>query len=401
MANYNYVAINDTGKQFKGTMNADNTDDLEYKLSEIGLELISFKAATSGGFSLSLSNAVKSKDLILLCTHFEQLDKAGVPVTQAIEDLRDSEDNNKFRDLMQDVYESVKSGKMLSEAMAEHPKVFDEVFVGLVRAGEKTGKLSDSFNYLAEHLKWSDEIRRKTKKAVRYPIFLLVVVFMVTAIMMVVVIPKLSDFLLKQNFDLPFYTQALIDFSGFFKAYWHLMLVLPILAVIANKIMYKVNDSYAYFIDRLVLFLPFVGTTMVKIDVARFSQFFLITFKSGIDVIDCFEIVQRVVHNRVMKKTITEISQDVSDGNAISNALKASGRFPNLVIRMFEVGERTGNMADSLENVKFFYDKEVNDSVEAMVGIIQPALTLIMGGLLLWISLSVFGPLYSSFSTIK
>ena len=165
--------------------------------------------------------------------------------------------------------------------------------------------------------------------------------------------------------------------------------------------MYKFNEKYALFLDKLILLLPFVGKTMLKIDVARFSQFFLITFKSGIDVIDCFDIVERVVSNRVMKNTISEISQDVSDGNSISNSLRSSGRFPNLVIRMFEVGERTGNMEDSLTNVKFFYDKEVNDSVESMVGIIQPALTLIMGGLLLWISLSVFGPLYSSFSNIR
>ena len=401
MANYSYVAISDTGKQFKGTMNANNADDLEYKLSEIGLEILSHKESGSASFSLSLSSSLTAKDLILLCTHFEQLDKAGIPVTQAIEDLRDSDDNPKFRDLMQDIYESVKAGKMLSEAMEEHPKIFDEVFVGLVKAGEKTGNLSQSFNYLAEHLKWSDEIKRKTKKAVRYPIFLLVVVFAVTAVMMVVVIPKLSDFLLKQNFDLPFYTKALISFSEVFKVYWQLMIITPIFLIFANKLFYKYNEKYAYVIDKIVLSIPFVGSTLLKIDVARFSQFFLITFKSGIDVMDCFDIVERVVSNRVMKETISDISREVSDGSSISSSLRNSKRFPNLVVRMFEVGERTGNMEDSLQNVKFFYDKEVNDTVDAMVGIIQPALTLIMGGLLLWISLSVFGPLYSSFSNIK
>ena len=400
MPNYNYLAINENGKQFKGVMNANNNDDLEYKLGEIGLELITAKAAgTSAHFSFS-SN-IQNKDLILLCTHFEQLDKAGVPVAQAIEDLRDSEDKAVFRDLMQDIYESVKSGKMLSEAMAEHPKIFDEVFVGLVKAGEETGGLHQSFNYLADHLKWSEEIRRKTKKAVRYPIFLLVVVFIVTAVMMVVVIPKLSEFLLKQNFELPFYTKALIAFSEFFKDGWYIMIIVPIIFVIGNKILYRTNKGYSYFMDSLLLHLPFVGPALLKIDVARFSQFFLVTFKSGIDVIDCFDIVQRVVQNKVIKKYINEISQDVSDGSSISMALKNSGHFPTLVVRMFEVGERTGNMADSLENVKFFYDKEVNDSVDTMVGVIQPALTLLMGGLLLWISLSVFGPLYSSFSNIK
>jgi len=401
MPNFMYQAISSSGKQFKGSMNADNIDDLEYKLKEIGLELISHNLASQSLLSFGLSKKIKGRDLILLCTHFEQLDKAGVPITQAIEDLRDSEDNNKFRDLMQDIYESVKSGKMLSEAMAEYPKTFDELFVGLVKAGEQTGNLSRSFAYLGDHLKWSEDIRNKTKKAVRYPIFLIIVVFIVTAIMMIVVIPKLSEFLLKQDFNLPFYTKALINFSDFFQNNWQYMIAVPIILIILNKICYRVFDTYSYMIDKIILSTPYIGSTVLKIDVARFSQFFLITFKSGIDVIDCFSIVEKVVKNKVIKQSISEISQDVSDGNSISNSLRISDRFPNLVIRMFEVGEKTGNMEDSLKNVKFFYDKEVNDAVEAMVGIIQPALTLIMGLLLLWISLSVFGPLYSSFSQIR
>ena len=401
MPNYNYVAISETGKQFKGAMNASNINDLEYKLHEIGLELISSKLAGKTSSMFSFSKSIAAKDIILLCTHFEQLDRAGVPVTESIEDLRDSGDNPKFRDLMQDIYESVKAGKLLSEAMAEHPKIFDDVFIGLISAGEKTGNLSQSFNYLSEHLKWSQEIRRKTKKAVRYPLFLMIILFGVTAVMMLFVIPKLSEFLLKQNFELPVYTRALIGFSDVFQSYWYYMILVPIIVYATNKVLIRVNDSYAYLIDSIILKVPYLGTTLLKIDVARFSQFFLITFKSGIDVIDCFDIVRRVVQNRVMKRTINEISQDVSDGNSISNALKNSKAFPSLVIRMFQIGESTGNMSKSLENVKYFYDKEVTDAVDSMVSIIQPILTLVMGGLLLWISLSVFGPLYASFSEIR
>ena len=120
-----------------------------------------------------------------------------------------------MRNLVQDIYDDVKSGKMLSQAMANHPETFDEVFIGLISAGEKTGKLHQSFAYLSDHLKWSDDIKRKTKKAIKYPIFLMVILFVVTAIMMLFVIPKLSDFLLNQNFDLPFYTVALIASSDF------------------------------------------------------------------------------------------------------------------------------------------------------------------------------------------
>ena len=402
MPNYNYIAISDLGKKIKGTMMADNSDDLDYKLNGIGLELIDYKIVGGSSFlSFSLSSNISTKDIILLCTHFEQLDNAGVPITDSIQDLRDSASNDNFRDLMQDIYESVKSGKVLSEAMAEHPKIFDEVFVGLITAGEKTGDLAKSFRYLSDHLKWSEEIKKKTKKAIRYPLILLVVLMGVMSVMMMFVIPKLSEFLLQQNFELPAYTRALISTSQFFESSWYVVIFIPLLLFVVHKLLYRLNDSYAYGVDLVFLKIPFIGKTMLKIDIARFSQFFSITFNSGIDVMDCFDVVQKVVNNRVIKESLQEIKQSVSDGNSISNSLKNSGEFPSLVVRMFQIGESTGNMAKSLDNVKYFYDREVNDSVDSIVGIIQPALTLIMGGLLLWISLSVFGPLYSSFGSIK
>jgi type IV pilus assembly protein PilC len=401
MPNYNYVAISDLGKKIKGTIIADNPDDLGNKLQGIGLEVLDFKILNNSSFSFSFSSSITNKDIILLCTHFEQLDNAGVPITESIQDLRDSVKNNRFRDLMQDVYESVKSGKVLSEALAEHPKIFDEVFVGLIHAGEKTGDLGRSFKYLSEHLKWSADIRRKAKKAIRYPIMLLVVLMITMSIMMIFVIPKLTEFLTQQNFELPFYTKALISLSQIFQSSWYIIIFSPIMLIIFHKLLYKFNNSYAYTIDSILLKLPFIGLTMLKIDIARFSQFFSITFNSGIDVIDCFDVVKKVVHNRVIKKTLSDIQQSISDGNNISQSLKNSGEFPSLVVRMFQIGESTGNMSKSLKNVKYFYDQEVNDAVDSIVSIIQPILTLIMGGLLLWISLSVFGPLYSSFGDIR
>lgn len=400
MPHFSYVAIDDKGVEIKGSIMADNEDELEYKLSELSLDLISFKQQSRSRFTI-LPSKISTKELILLCTHFEQLDKAGVPIMQVIEDLRDSTDNLMIRDLMQDLYESVKSGKMLSEAMAEHKDVFDNVFIGLLAAGEKTGSMHQSFRYLSDHLKWNRDIKNKTTKAIRYPIFLLMIMFGVTAIMMIFVIPKLTDFLLQQEFELPFYTKALVTSSDFFKNNWQYILFIPIILVILHKILYRTSNEYGYLYDSFVLKCPFIGMTVLKIDVARFSQFFLITFKSGIDVISCFEIVKKVVSNKRIKATIDQVIVDVSDGSAISVALRRTKRFPNLVIRMFEIGERTGNMSASLENVKFFYDAEVNDSVETMVGIIKPALTIVMGGLLLWITMSVFGPLYSSFGNIQ
>ncbi|MBL6785703.1 MAG: type II secretion system F family protein [Rickettsiales bacterium] len=398
MASYSYIAVSSDGTQQKGTMNANGLADLQYKLSDIGLELVSANESSNSFFSFKRTISVK--DLILLCTHFEQLDKAGVSIIESIEDLIESASNNVMKDLVQDIYDDVKSGKMLSQAMANHPDTFDEVFVGLIAAGEKTGKLHQSFAYLSEHLKWSHDIKRKTKKAIRYPIFLCFMLFGLTAVMMIFVIPKLSEFLIGQNFDLPFYTMALINLSEFFTNNWIMLVTFPFVATFIHKLLKYFFEIYAYYFDMFMLKIPFIGKVLLKIDIARFTQFFLITYKSGIDIIACLEVVQKVVKNRVIKTNLMEITQEISDGTTMSKALKNSNYFPSLVVRMFRVGEQTGNMTESLENIKFFYDKEVNDSVGSLVGVIQPTLTLVMGGLLLWISLSVFGPLYSSFSQI-
>jgi type IV pilus assembly protein PilC len=400
--NYNYLALNNEGKSFKGVMNALNDDDLEYKLSEISLELVSSNLSSQSSAVISFfGQGVSNRDVILLCTHFEQLDRAGVPLTLAIEDLRDSSDTQVFRDMMQGIYETVKSGKLLSEALAEYPKVFNDVFVGLVAAGEKTGTLHQSFAYLADHLKWSEDIRRSTMKAIRYPLFLLVVLFSVISVMMIYVIPKLSEFLINQNIELPLYTKALIWFSNFFQNYWYVLIIVPISLYILNKVARVSSQSYAYMVDRVKLGFPVIGKTLRKIDVARFSEFFMITFKSGIDVMNCLDIAQKVIKNRVIKESVGEIRQEISEGSSISKALKNSEEFPSLVVRMFEVGEQTGNMGQALSNVKYFYDREVKDASEKLVSFVQPTLTIIMGGLLLWISLSVFGPLYSSFGNVR
>ena len=151
MPNYNYLAINAKGKQVKGMINANNNEDLEAKLKEIGLELVSAKKQGKNRSFLSFGCKITDRDLILMCTHFEQLDRAGVAITESIVDLRDSTKNPQFRDLMQDIYEAGKAGKLLSEAMASRSDIFDEIFIGLIAAGEKTGNLYRSFKYLSEH----------------------------------------------------------------------------------------------------------------------------------------------------------------------------------------------------------------------------------------------------------
>ncbi|MFM9890006.1 MAG: type II secretion system F family protein [Rickettsiales bacterium] len=398
MPAYTYSALNERGRTLRGSMVAENEIDLETRLKEVGLDLIRYReqAKKTGG-----KKRIKLKDMIILCLHLEQLSRAGVPIHEALADVRDSTESTKLRDIVTDILEKVKGGSRLSEAFATYPRVFNEIFVGLIAAGEKTGKLTDSFVHMADHLKWSNDLRRKVKKAVTYPIVLLVVMTGVISVLMIAVVPKLLKFILDQGFKVPFHTRALIYTSEAFQDHWYLILGIPIGTFMLIGLLYRTVEPFAYKMDAFMLRLPVLGPTIRKINLARFTHFFSVMFKSGIDIPEALMAARNVVKNRVIKESVETVHRSIVEGNNLTNSLRISNQFPTLVVRMFKVGEDSGNMNDALTNIKFFYDREVSDSVDGMVGLIQPTMTLVMGGLIFWVIAAVFGPLYQSFSQMK
>lgn len=399
MRSYNYVAINTRGRRIRGTVTAENELDLEERLKQAGMDMVSAKPARER--RSTFFSRVRPQDLIVLCLHLEQLDRAGVPLHEALADIRDTTESARLKDVLTGVYESVKSGTVLSKALAQHPKVFNTVFVGLIAAGEKTGNLADSFMHLADHLKWMNDIRRKIQKAIRYPAVLLVVIAGVITTLMTFVVPQLIEFILAQGFTVPLHTRALIATSNAFVDYWYLIFGIPIILTMLLSYFYIQYYAFAYKVDALLLKAPVFGKVIRKIDMARFTHFFSVMFNSGIDILDSLDAGGGVVRNRVLRESVEFVRTSVMDGNSMTLSLKLSNQFPSLVIRMFKVGEDSGNMKNALENITFFYDREVNDAVEGMVSMIQPALTVVLGALIFWIIAAVFGPLYENLAKMK
>lgn len=396
---YNYTGLNKFGKTIRGCISAANELDLEERLKGIEVDLLDSKEAKPSRFNVGAGAGIK--ELILICIQLEQLERAGVPILEAVADLRDSAESLKLKNLLAEIYEDVKGGNMLSEAMAKHRAVFSEVFTGLVAAGEQTGNLHDTFSHLAAHLKWTHEIRNKVKKATYYPIFMLLMMVGIVSLMMLFVIPKLASFLKAQSFDLPIYTKALMNFSDFFVNYWYVLILGPIILIFIFTTLLRVSYNFSYNWDGLKLKMPVLGSTIRKIEIARFCRFFAITYRSGIGILDCLDIANNVVQNKVLKETVEMVSKSVSDGGSLTNSLRSTDQFPSLVIRMFKVGEDSGNLDTALENINFFYDREVNDAVNGMVAVIQPVLTMVLGAIMMWVSMAVFGPLYGSFSKMN
>lgn len=398
MTHYRYKVINENGRYVNGRMVAENPSDLATLLRSTGLELVSYKEEKQSGGSFL--DKITTKDLIGIFVHLEQLERAGVSIIDSITDLKETGDSPKIKNLMHEIHESVKNGNLFSESLAKRPDIFNSVHVGLITMGEKTGNLTNAFASIIEDLKWSMDIKRKTRKALTGPLFGILMMFIVIGVMTSIVVPKVTGFIVSQGLTLPLMTISLIKFSDFVQNYWYLIIFSVPAFWLFLKILSR-SPELAVKIDDLKLKLPIFGPIISKIDSAKFCQFFSMTFKSGLGVIECLEASGGVIKNKAIKRSILVVKQQVTDGQSLAKSLALTGYFPNLVVRMFKIGEESGNMESALQNIKFFYDREINDSIDRLVGMIQPTLTIVMGGMIAWITIAVFGPIYGSFSKIN
>lgn len=349
---------------------------------------------------LSFGGKILIRDLIQLFLHLEQMQGAGIALLDALGDIRDTTENDRLRDVMSEVHRDVSEGSSLSEALARHPKIFNSLYISLVSSGEETGDLTASYRQLIKYLKWVDQMQTKVRKATRYPIIVCVVVLATVVIMMGFVVPEIVGFIENLDQEIPIYTVALMATSKFFQAYWWAVLSAPVIAFIALKVIRKTSDNAAYRLDLWTLSLPLAGPLIRKINIARFAQTFGALFASGIDVLNALESSRKTVHNLALTEALEGVQEQVKAGSPLSEAFNSSGEFPSMVCRMLKVGEESGNLTKVLDQVAEFYTSDVDESIQALIAMIEPLLTLILGVIILWIAVAVFGPIYGSFENI-
>jgi type IV pilus assembly protein PilC len=398
MSLYAYKAMDGGGRTIFGRMDAINPIDLEMRLKRMDLDLINGDPVKQGGFG---GAKITRRELIAFCFHLEQLSRAGVPIIESLADLRDSLENPRFREVLADLIESVEGGKTISQALAGHPKVFDSVFVSLIKAGEESGNLPDVLNNLTESLKWQDELAAQTKKLIMYPAFMGIVVVLVTLFMMLYLVPKMVNFIKNMGQELPFHTKLLIGTSDFFINYWFIVLGLPLVLGTAITFAVKTNPKARYRYDAVQLNLPWIGEIFKKIILSRFAGVFAMMYSSGISVLDSIRTTQGIVGNAVIRDGLQKVEEMISDGQNITVAFQNVGLFPPLVIRMLRVGENTGSLDTALSNVSYFYNRDVRESITRVQAMIEPAMTMIVGVILGWVMLSVLGPIYDTISKLK
>jgi len=397
---YNYKAIDKTGRTAQGQIDAINEVDLEIRLERMGLDLITFNAAQKAAMSFTRKK-VSNLDLVMFCFQLEQLTSAGVPLLEGLQDLRTSIENTYFQKIMGALVAEVESGKVLSQALSAYPDVFNEVFVNLVLAGEKTGRLSSVFDNLANTLKWQDELFSQTKRLLAYPLFVMVVVFSAVAFLMIYLVPQMVSFLQNIGQELPLRTKILIAISHSFVNYWWLIISFPISLILGTTAYIKSSDNARYQFDYIKLHLPITGEILHKIIMARFARYFGLMYQTGIPILEAIKTCEKIVANRVIADALSRVHQQINAGDSMSEAFRNAGLFPSLVVRMIKVGESTGALDKALLNVSYFYDRDVNEKMQKMLKLLEPALTVVLGLILAFIMSSVLGPVYDSFSKLK
>jgi type IV pilus assembly protein PilC len=399
MAQFYYRAMNPEGKIVRGATDALNPFDLELRLKRMSLDLITHRV---GSRALRLpKRQVTRPELITFCFHLEQLMRAGVPILEALHDLRDSIVNPRFRSTISSMLESIEGGSNLSSALGQHGDVFDPVFVNLIRVGEQSGKLPDVLANLQDNLKWQDELYTQTRRILLYPAFVSVIIFAVIFFLMIYMVPQLSQFMKNTQQDIPLYTRVLMIVSDVFVHYWYLIIALPLVLTALVWHAARNNPLMRYRLDDWLLALPGVGPTIEKIILARFSTYFALMYAAGVSVLDCIRITEKTSGNRVIENALVQVGRHITEGRGITDAFQRSGMFPPLVLRMLRVGETTGELDKAMLNVSYFYNRDVRESIARLQTLIQPALTLVLGLLLFWVIVSVLGPIYDSATKLK
>ncbi|MBK6676764.1 MAG: type II secretion system F family protein [Rhodocyclaceae bacterium] len=399
MTLYAYKAMGADGRIVLGRMDATNAIDLELRLKRMDLDYIRGNPVRQIG--IFGGRAASRRELINFCFHLEQLSRAGVPILEGLTDLRDSLENPRFREVIAGMIESIDGGKTLSQAMAEHPSVFDDVFVSLIAAGEHTGKLQEVLGNLVESLKWQDELAAQTKKLIMYPAFMGTVVIGVILFMMIYLVPKMVGFITNMGHELPLHTKLLIGTSNVFVNHWYLVIGLPLALVAIAVAMVRTHPAARLRFDSTKLRLPLVGVLLRKVILSRFASVFAMMYGSGISILDSLRASEGVVGNQAIRNGLRQVGEMIAEGQSITTAFQNVGLFPPLVIRMLKVGENTGALDTALVNVGYFYGRDVRESLGRIQALIEPVMTIVLGLMLGWVMLSVLGPVYDTITKLK
>ncbi|MHB8660528.1 MAG: type II secretion system F family protein [Minisyncoccota bacterium] len=394
---FKYHAIDQDGHERDGTIEAPSQEVAISALQRRNLIISAIDSAEKKSLlemDISFLNRVSNKEVVILSRQIATLFEAQVSALRVFRLLAAEVDNKQLATVLTTVGDDLQGGVPISKALARHPKVFSAFYVNMVRAGEESGKLSETFNYLADYLDRSYDLISKAENALIYPIFVIGVFFAVMTLMLTLVIPKISAVLLDSGAQVPIYTKIIISFSNFLVQYGIFVLI----ALIAlGFYLWRLGKTEhgKLVLDSLKIGIPYVGDLYRKLYLSRIADNFATMLLSGVSVVEAIEITASVVDNAAFKVVLEETGRDVKGGSSISDALGKHPDIPGIMVAMTRVGEETGELGKILMTLAKFYNREVQNAVDTLVGLIEPVMIVALGlgvGILL---AAVLMPIYS------
>lgn len=397
MPTYKYVAVNLQKKKYKGLFIAENERDLAVQLTKQNLYLVSatvYKGGTPSAFFTLGTGKVKLAELTTFCRQFSIMITTGIPMLQCVENLKKQPFSGYFKTILQVISEDLKSGEMLSEALDKHKKVFPDFFRSMVHVGEASGKLEAVFVALADYYEADASIKSKAKSALAYPIMLGLMTVAIVIAMLAFIVPTFKDTLSSLGVVPTGITKAVYDISDFLLANWRII-VLLIIFLGGGAFLFFITKTGKEVLDVLKVKTPFIGRVQINMITSRFARAFSLLLSSGMDMASALDTTSIILGNRYVKKHFDEAAEDVRNGISLAFAFQKQNMFPDMLLQMISVGEKTASLEEVLGRSCNFFDEQVSTSLNSLTSKIQPVMLMVMGGVVAVLFIAVYSPMLS------
>lgn len=387
-----YDGTNRRGEKVKGETTSRNIELAKAQLRKQGISVKTIKKKPKP--LLAMKKSIKPIDIAIFVRQLATMMKAGVPLTQSFEIVADSLENPSMKDLVLQIKADIESGNNFEQALRKHPRYFDDLFCSLVGAGEQSGALETMLERVATYKEKSELLKAKIKKALKYPMAVIVVAFVVTAILLVKVVPVFAELFQSFGAELPAFTQLVVNMSEWMKKYWWILLFGIAAAIIGFSEAKKRSKKFRDALDRLTLKVPVFGNIAYQAIIARFSRTLSTTFAAGVPLIDALDSTAGATNNVVFYNATQKIKNDVATGQQLQFAMRSTNLFPSMAIQMVGIGEEAGSLEEMLDKVATYYENEVDNAVDGLTSLMEPMimafLGIVVGGLVIAMYLPIF-----------
>jgi type II secretory pathway component PulF len=396
---FQYTAKDVTGRVVKGVLDADTEDDLADVLDTQSLLLLSASPYKKETKQRAFAR-IKQKDIMYFTLDLATVLSAGIPLAMGLRDLGEAQEHTKLKFIIDDILASIEGGSSLSAAFGRHPQYFDNLYVSIVHAGETSGNVDRVLADIAKFLEWKADLRRDVTQASIYPLMVMTAVFGLVILLSTVVFPEFAKVLNQAKGPMPLPTRILFFLSDTFRNHWWVMVGGAVIFSVTSWLYIRTEKGRFWF-DGFKLKVPVIGTLVRKIALSRFCHFFQILFAAGVDISTSLGILENVIGNVVLAKAIHMIRNEVRSGQSLAAAVVATGQFPTMVVRMFQIGESSGQLVGALEKACNFYDKEIPATIKRVFSIIEPLLYVFLAVVVLTVALAIYLPLYQMIGSLS